>query len=306
MKPRTLLLVVLALVCGVSAAVGVNQLNRPKDTTASPDTGTVVLAKTDIPRGGVLTAENCTVGEWPKNLLPSGAITKLEDAVDRSVMVPMVKGEPVLEGKIADKQAGRGLASMVRLGMRAFTIQTPHVAAGVGGFIMPDNRVDVLLTTRGHGINDGTGGGATTTLLQNVEVLAVDRRLDKEEDGEAELTEPKSVTLLVTPDQAAKLDLGMNMGTLHLSLRNPEDDAEANTRPATLAQLRFHQEKPLSNLADRAGKLAGAMARIIANSSNDSTEETAETQLAPVQHRTANIRTLRGSSRGNIRIDASR
>ena len=89
---------------------------------------------------------------------------------------------------------------------------------------MPDNRVDVLLTTRDHGIDNGTGGGATTTLLQNVEVLAVDRRLDKEEDGETELTEPKSVTLLVTPDQAAKLDLGMNMGTLHLSLRNPEDE----------------------------------------------------------------------------------
>ena len=133
---------------------------------------------------------------------------------------------------------------MIPSGMRAFTIRTPHVAAGVGGFILPGNRVDVLLTTSGSGPNDVTGGGATTTLLQNVEVLAVAQRLDAPEANKVDPKEVSSVTLLVTPDHAAKLDLGMNRGLLHLALRNPEDNEEAETRPATMSQLRLHQEPP--------------------------------------------------------------
>ena len=302
MKPRTILLILLALVCGVSAAVGVNQLNGPEAPATEGDTVPVVLASQDIPRGGVLTAENCAVRQWPKDLLPTGAITDMEAAIDRSVVVPMVKGEPVLEAKIAGKESGRGLASMIPTGMRAFTIQTPHVAAGVGGFIMPGNKVDVLLTTRSTNKSDGSGGGATTTLLQNVQIMAVDRRLGgPEDDDKPDMKDPKSVTLLVTPDQAAKLDLGMNMGMLHLSLRNPEDDSEAITRPATLADIRYHQEKPLSNMASRASKLAGVMARIWAG--GDAPQP--ETSTEPAQYRTANIRTLRGSSRGHIRIDTA-
>ena len=68
MKPRTILLILLALVCGVSAAVGVNQLNRSA-APAEDDTVPVVLASQDIPRGGVLTPENCKIRQWPKSLL---------------------------------------------------------------------------------------------------------------------------------------------------------------------------------------------------------------------------------------------
>ena len=174
MKPRTILLVLLALVCGVSAAVGVNQLNHSA-APAEKDTVSVVLASQDIPRGGALTTENCTLRQWPAADLPEGVLTEIEAAINRSVMVPIVKGELVLEGKIASKESGRGLASMIEPGMRAFTIQTPHVAAGVGGMIKPNHKVDVLLTTRSNSKTDGSGGGATTTLLQNVLVMAVDR-----------------------------------------------------------------------------------------------------------------------------------
>lgn len=304
MKPRTILLILLALVCGVSAAVGVNQLNRPTTAEADADTVSVVLVSQDIPRGGVLTPENCAVHQRPAVDLPEGYIAEIEAAIDRSVIVPMVKGEPVLEVRIASKEAGRGLAAMIEDGMRAFTIQTTHVAAGIGGMIEPNDKVDVLLTTRSNSKVDGSGGGATTTLLQNVQVLAVDRRLSTPEEGDsADLKHPKSVTLMVSPNQAAKLDLGMNMGMLHLSLRNPEDSSEAATRPATLAELRYHQEKPLSNMADKAGNLVGTMAKLWAGGDAPKTEATEKP--GPVQYRTANIRTLRGSSRGHIRIDTA-
>src|SRR5262249_33279263 len=87
---------------------------------------------------------------------------------------------------------------------------------------------------------------STTTLLQSVEILAVDQQLDAPADNKTNPRDLGSVTLLVTPAQAALLDLGQNLGLLTLSLRNPDDKDEAKTTPATLADVRFHQEKPIA------------------------------------------------------------
>jgi pilus assembly protein CpaB len=159
-------------------------------------------------------------------------------------MAGIVAGEPILESKLASRDSGRGLAALIPEGMRAYTIQTSRVASNVAGFILPGNSVDVLLTLKGN-YNDTTGGGSTTTLLQAVEILAVDQRLDAPVDNKINPRELGSVTLLVTPEQAALLDLGQNMGTLTLSLRNPEDAAESLARPATVNDIRFRQEKPV-------------------------------------------------------------
>ena len=64
------------------------------------------------------------------------------------------------------------------------------------------------------------------------------------EDSKPIANDMKTVTLLVKPDQAAKLDLGMNKGILHLSLRGPADDGDAKTTPATMSELEFHQKSP--------------------------------------------------------------
>src|SRR5262249_58073430 len=126
-----------------------------------------------------------------------------------------------------------------------FTISTTTHASGVAGFIIPHSRVDVLLTvTRTGGQNDPTGGGQTSTLIQDVEILAVDQLVKAPAENRVDPKELRSVTLLVTPQQAAKLDLGQNKGILHLSLRNPEDHAPAVTRPATLADLGLYAEPP--------------------------------------------------------------
>jgi pilus assembly protein CpaB len=224
--------------------VGVNRLQRNSAARSEVQTVPIITAARDVSRGVLLTKDDLTTQQWPKSMAPPAAAEKLDDCVGRAVLVPLVKGEPVLGSKLADKNAGRGLAAMIPHGMRAFTIRTPHVAAGVGGFILPGNRVDILLTTTGTGAGDPTGGGATTTLLQNVEVLAVAQLLDAPEENKVDPKEVSSVTLLVTPDQAAKLDLGMNKGLLHLALRNPNDDEDSNARPATMAQLRLHQDSP--------------------------------------------------------------
>jgi pilus assembly protein CpaB len=126
--------------------------------------------------------------------------------------------------------------------MRGFTIPTPNISAGVAGFILPGNKVDVLLTVSGSGLNDAAS--RTITLLQGVEILAVDQRVEAPAENKVDAKELRSVTLLVTPDQAAKLDLGQNKGVLHLSLRNPEDQAPANARPATMDDLGLGEDKP--------------------------------------------------------------
>jgi pilus assembly protein CpaB len=238
---RTWLIGVLSLVFGGSAAVGVHAV-RSQPGEAKADTVEVIVAAADVPRGTTISESLVKKAAWPRDLVPPGAILAVPDACERTALVPFVKDEPVLDGKLAVKGAGRGMAALIPKGMRAFAIQTPNVASGVAGFILPGNKVDVLLTVSSIGNDDATGGGTTTTLLQHVEVLAIDQRIDAPADNKVDPKEMRSVTLLVTPDEAAKLDLGQNKGTLHLSLRNPEDKATGDTQPATLAGLRFTQE----------------------------------------------------------------
>jgi pilus assembly protein CpaB len=241
---RTLVILGLALAFGGSAAVGVSALMGAKNTGGNSETVHIVVATADIPRGGMITSDLVKVRDCPKDLAPQGAITKMEDALDRSVFSPLVRDEPVIEGKLAPKGAGRGMAALIPKGMRAFTIQTPNITSGVAGFILPGNKVDVLLTVGAQQGDDRTGGGSTTTLLQNIEILAVDQRIDAPVENKVDPNELRSVTLLIRPDEASLLDLGQSKGTLHLSLRNPEDEQDAHTRPATVNDLRFFQGKP--------------------------------------------------------------
>jgi pilus assembly protein CpaB len=258
MSIRTVLILLLALVFGLSAALGVNFLMR-KPEPEKPEIVPVVVASTNVPRFGTLTADQLKIRELPSDMVPSGAFSRIEDVVDpenpRAVFSGLVRDEIVLEGKLSAKGKGRGMATAVRHGMRAFTISTTTLASGVAGFILPGSKVDVLLTvTRTGGQNDPTGGGQTSTLLQNVEILAVDQLVKPPNENRVDPKELRSVTLLVTPQQAAKLDLGQNKGILHLTLRNPEDDSQAATRPATLADLGLYEEPPNREAKDKEGK----------------------------------------------------
>jgi hypothetical protein len=103
------------------------------------------------------------------------------------------------------------------------------------------------------------------------------------------------VTLLVTPDQALNLNLGMNKGLLHLSLRNSEDDSVAVTTPATMAELPFLQEKPT-----RVPSLTGPDDDVVATAYNSPVDQPGS--MEPSRPRYGEIRTFRGSNQGNIRI----
>jgi pilus assembly protein CpaB len=233
-----LLVITLALVFGGSAAIGVNALRKAVPEAPKPETVPVVVAAMPAPRFATLTADHIKMIDIPKDLVPPGALTRKEDVVDRVTKTQLDKGETILDSKLAPKGAGRGMAPGIAPGKRAFTIQTPTVASNVSGFILPGNKVDVLLTATVGG-ND-----IVIPLVQNVEILAVDQRVDAPAENKVDVKELRSVTLQVTPDEATRLDLGQNKGILHLALRHPEDDQPTPVRRTTLTELGLIEPAP--------------------------------------------------------------
>lgn len=250
MSMRTVLIVTLALVCGVSATVGVNiwQQAQGHNRPSKGNTVEVVVADKSIPRFTIITASMLKTQEYPKDLVPPGAFTSVADVAGRVSTTQLQAGEVLLDGKISGKDAGRGMAVAVPLGMRAFTIRTPNIASGVAGFILPGNRVDVLLTLADSRL-ELTGGAITTTLLQNIEILAVDQVIDTPAGNKVDPNQLRSVTLLVSPEEAAQLELGQDKGSLHLSLRSHADSATVATRPVTLREIQLPPERRKQELA---------------------------------------------------------
>ncbi len=281
MNLRTIIVITLAMVCGISSAVGVAQL-RQQGPTTTIETTPVLVAKANVPRGRMVTADMLEISNWPKDFAPEHAMTSIEDAIDRATITPLAAGEPIADGKLAPKNSGRGLAALVPKGMRAYTIQTSRVASGVAGFSLPGNKVDVLLSLKSNP-NDQAGGGSTTALLQAVEILAVDQRLDAPAENKVDPSDLGSVTLLVNPDQASLLDLGQSMGALTLSLRNLEDNDETVTKPATLADIKTWAQQ---------------VTAVVQPKVEEKKEEPKE-EKAPVVFE---IRTLRGKHAGRVMV----
>ena len=248
MNARTVGVGVLALVFGVATAFGVKtyldlQANRPPEVVVEKaKTTSVVVAKLQIPHGKTVVEADVETKEWPADLVPDGAMDNIEKVIKRAALATIIKGEPILDEKLA---AGprQDLASHLAPGMRAFTIHCPTAGSGVAGFILPGNKVDVLLTVSDLPSLKETGP-MTVTLMQGIEILAVDQQLEAPVANKMDPKELHSVTLAVTATQAAKLALGGSKGTLNLALRNPADEQGAATEVVTLADLQFLPETP--------------------------------------------------------------
>ena len=147
----------------------------------------------------------------------------------------MVKGEPLLEGKLASKEAGAGLPPIIPEGMRAVSVRVNEVI-GVAGYVLPGTRVDVLNTL------SPTNNPTDTTskvVLANVQVLTSGTRLEQDQE-DAKPMQVTVVTLLVTPEQSERLALASTEGKIQLALRNPLDQGAPQTpgiKPAILMGL---------------------------------------------------------------------
>jgi len=136
--------------------------------------------------------------------------------IGHGVIIPISRGEFILPNRLAGENAGSGLPALIPPGMRAVSVRVNEIVS-VAGFVTPGTRVDVLLT----GAPTGSGEQQTTTVLQNVAVLASGHTLERTSSGEAQNT--AVITLLVTPDDAQRLTLASSEGHIQLALRNPLD-----------------------------------------------------------------------------------
>jgi pilus assembly protein CpaB len=150
----------------------------------------------------------------------------------RGVILPMLANEVVLGSKIAGPNEGAGLPAMIERGMRAVSVKVNDVVS-VAGFVVPGTRVDVIVT--GNPINSDPANATTTTVLQNVPVLAAGKKLQRDSEGKPQ--DVPVITLLVSPSDAQLLTLASAEGRIQLSLRNPTDVDQETTTPVRNATM---------------------------------------------------------------------
>jgi pilus assembly protein CpaB len=212
-RTRLLMIGVLALALGFFASVSVYR--NLQHGGGNNDSGAdVIVAANDLQVGARVEERDIRIIRIPASDLPPGAPRKRSDVIGHGVIIPISKGEFILPNRLAGENVS-GLPSLIPPGMRAVSVRVNEVVS-VAGFVTPGTRVDVLLTG-----TPGTGEQETTTVLQNVAVLASGHTLERSSTGEAQNT--AVITLLVTPDDAERLTLASSEGKIQLALRNPLD-----------------------------------------------------------------------------------
>ncbi len=215
-RTRLLMIGVLAVGLGLVASLYVYRTLQGKNNGGGDPGVDVMVAANDLQVGSRIEEHDIKIVKIPGSALPPGAPRKRSDVIGHGVILPIAKGEFILPNRLAAENAGSGLPALIPPGMRAVSVRVNEVVS-VAGFVTPGTRVDVLLTGTPGSANDEQ----TTTVLQNVLVLASGHTLERTASGEAQNT--AVITLLVTPDDAQKLTLASSQGRIQLALRNPLD-----------------------------------------------------------------------------------
>lgn len=239
MKKRALVMLAFALVLGLASVVMLRQwigqqlLSNVKEQ-AKVETTTIVVARASLSFGNRIGREHIQEVAWPAHAIPPGSFAKVDELIGgseaRVVLRPIEPNEPILAGKITGPGGRATLSTVVDPDMRAVTIRVNDVQ-GVAGFVLPGDRVDVLVTRPLGGDRDRP---ITDVLLQNIKVLGIDQDANERKDKPVVA---KAATVEVTPDQAQKLTLAAQVGTLSLALRNHADMDPAPVRTIGLSDL---------------------------------------------------------------------
>jgi len=227
---KALGLLLIALILGVAAAVYATGLVTRQSGIAS---NKVVVAAFDIELGSRINPQMLTSVDWPSGSVPTGTFGDVKDLQDRVVKVGVLRGEAVLEGKLAPVGTQGGLSAVIAAGKRAMTVRVNDVV-GVAGFALPGNYVDVMVNAQQDKGKNEEGRQISKTVLEHVLVLAVAQEAGRDD------TKPKvvsAVTLELSPEDSEKLDLARNVGTLSLVLRNQIDKATVATAGITKSEL---------------------------------------------------------------------
>ncbi len=230
MQNRLKIALVVAMFFGLIAAYGIyNFLSQQQEaaTKLRQEMQDIVVAGQDLPPGTTINDEVIKKGmlkvmQWPKVSVPPGAFTTTQQVMGKVNRVKIVANEPILESRLAGE--GAGLTVRLEAGKRAVAVRVDEII-GVSGFILPDDRVDVILTTTPPG-TESQDNKVAKIVLQNKRVLSVAQSTEQKE-GKPQLA--RSITLEVSPEEAEKLSLASQEGQIVLALRGLGDELDTQT-----------------------------------------------------------------------------
>jgi pilus assembly protein CpaB len=238
MRSKSLVLLALALGCGLVAAIGINQVMAKRGQQGAPtETQAIYVAMKDIPSRETLKIEDLKLEDWPKDKVPKGAITKPEQIAERSAKTKFYTGEPILETKLfSPDDPALGASRQIPPGYQVVSLKVDDVA-GISKLVLPGDTVDVQVFIRR---NPGLGANETmtATVLQSAKVFAVNEIFDGDQaTGEEGTIAAKTVSLVVEPDAAKRVMLAAELGKIRLTLRGPDDKTEAENTIVSIPDL---------------------------------------------------------------------
>lgn len=214
-KRRGLILITLSILMAVGAAYVANEWVIAKvmpDTQSEESRQQVIAAAMSIPFATKVEERHLKYVDLPEDLAPDGIFSSIEEVVGQVSTTAIPRGEVLVAERFRAHSAGSTLAALVNSEMRAVTVRVDDVV-GVGGFLLPGNRVDVLASRK-----QNNKRAETDTILRNIKVLAVDQT------AAADSNEPvivRAVTLEMLPKEAEELVRARTEGSIQLTLRNP-------------------------------------------------------------------------------------
>ncbi|MBO8127963.1 MAG: Flp pilus assembly protein CpaB [Peptococcaceae bacterium] len=211
MRPKIIL--VLALVCGVAAALGIylHLENLKEKYQKAGNFHTVVVAKEKISAGSTVTVNALTLKEIPSKYIHPEAADKIDEVQGKIALDNIYPGEQVISSNLAARdEIVSQLALAIKPGQRAVTVAINEVS-GLAGLCLPGDRVDVAVTY----------DDKTSVIIQNALILAINQNLQKHD--KTDTSQLRTATLAVTPEQAQELILASERGSIRLMLRSPVD-----------------------------------------------------------------------------------
>ena len=238
MRTRTALFFLMALMSGIVAVFLARQwlmTQQQQTVVVSQDKvplAMVVIAAKDLALGDRITSDHVKEVSWPAGSVPAGAFTSKEKLLASQPVVVrrFFANEPILAAKLAGPDSRATLSAQIGDTQRAVSVRVNDVV-GVAGFILPGDRVDVMITREISQNNN-----VTDVLLQNIKVVGIDQNANEDASGTQVV---KAVTLEVAPDQAQRLMLASKVGELSLALRNYLDVNAVPVRTITIGDLRY-------------------------------------------------------------------
>tara|TARA_B100001123_G_scaffold227300_3_gene255801 strand:+ start:1912 stop:2829 length:918 start_codon:yes stop_codon:yes gene_type:complete len=244
--------------------VATQQPAQPVAMQQAPETQVVdvYVAARQIPIGTQITEEMLTTQPWPEHLQVPGFVTGPEEGrklVGMITRAQFERDEPIVQSKLVNPEDPNFLANALPAGKRMVTIETDVVSA-VGGFVFPGDRVDLLFTydvdleelSEDDDYEGMTSINATETLIYNIRVLATDQQATAGINPDTGIVVPQSVSLEVSPEDAQKIRLAEELGTISLSLRSIKDKDSTDTIPVVDETI-----ISVEDWAARAGQKAG-------------------------------------------------